>query len=246
MSILGASGRLQTDFFQGIKKERLGQFWGTNLDVRAYSNVAQDVEKIATLTLATSSGNQVVTIAGVAITTAFDTDDAATAAAVAANINATYAASTQASPGNGIAIASRVSATAAAGVVTITGKFKGDDFPLSYSGTGGTLVQDGTGASQVAANSSRIEFGLWVGANTSDLSEWISSNLPCRLPNSANTKIWGVGGGSSIQSYSNQEVLGVDRGQLLSVVRSGTVVVQLDSPELTVVSGDDVYPKMSD
>jgi hypothetical protein len=241
MSINGYNGTLQTAFPVGVKNAALGKFWGPNLETRAYVNTAKDLAKIATLTLSTASGNQTLIIGGVTIVVPFTTDDAGTATAIKNAINATHTASTGSGPGNGASIAARVNATAAAGVVTITGKYKGDDFSLAYSGTGGTLVQDGTGASQVAAESSRIEFGLWVGANSSDMTNWNGgTSLPCRLPNSANTLIWGIGGGSSVQPYSSASVVGCERGQLLTVVQRDYVVAQLDSAA-PIVPGQSVY-----
>lgn len=240
MPILGLNGRFQTTYPTTAKPKRIGLFTNS-LSTDTYVNVAADLPKIATLALSTASGNQVITIDDVTITVPYTTSDAATAAAIAKAINSEYTASTGGTL-PGIAVAQRVSATVATATVTITGNYKGDAFPISYSGTGGTLTQDGTGGSQVAVNSSDIEFGLLIGANTADMTGWNAPNLPCRLPNSASTKIWGVSGGSVYTPYrsSDRIVPSYGRGDMVAALIKGRVTVQLDT-SLTVVPGDSVF-----
>jgi len=84
-----------------------------------------------TVTLSTASGTVGATINGVAVTTAASGGDTATAAALAAAINAE----------SNALVANHVTATSAAGVVTITARMPGqygNAITLAASGTGAT------------------------------------------------------------------------------------------------------------
>lgn len=88
-----------------------------------------------TVTLATASGTVGATINGVSVTTAFDTDDATTATALAEAINDSADA----------LVSNHVTASAAAGVVTVTAKHPG------HPGNAVTLAATGTGATASGA-----------------------------------------------------------------------------------------------
>jgi hypothetical protein len=149
MAILNYSGKPQTNYYDVLPR-RVGLFSQKVRTMNAI-NVAADLPKIAVLELDTASGNHTIVIEGVTLTVATGGSDAATATAIADAINAEYSVSgASGTAPAGIAIAARVVATVSSATVTITGKFPGDNFSISYSGTGGTLTTDGTGGSQVA------------------------------------------------------------------------------------------------
>jgi len=237
VSVLGQLGTFQTNYYSQQKGERVGSFVHP-IQVGSYINVGGDVVKIATLALSTSSGNQTITIEGVTMIIPYNTSDAQTATDIAAAINGNYTASTGANPGNGYNVNSLVSATVSTATVIITGLFPGLDFTISYSGTGGTLVQDGTGSSQLAAESSFIPHGRAVGFNAGDDANGFA--VPCRLPNGSGTRIIGVSGGTFASLYNTQSRYGASRGEMVAVLEGGIVVVELDT-SLTIEYGEAAY-----
>jgi hypothetical protein len=239
MTVLNYRSGTQKEYFVNAKPARLGLFQNP-LVAQTYQNIAEELAKIAVLTLSTASGDQVITIGDAVLTVPFNTGDNATATDIANTVNGSFAVSGGGSAPVGTLVSQRVSAVAAGAVVTITGRFPGDDFSISYSGTGGTLVTNGTGGSQLPSTSSLIEYGRVVGANSSD-SFVDRNNLPCRYPNSANTVIWGIAGGSAVLPYTGSDVPAFRRGDSVSVLRSGFVVAALESGAEPVPGGAVYY-----
>jgi hypothetical protein len=235
-------GGQQTVFRVLPASPRLGLFRNP---VRSISglNVAADTKKVATLALSSASGTHTIIIGGVTLTVATGANDAATATAIANAINANYSVSGGSGtvPPAAYEVANRVKATVATATVTITGRIAGDDWSISYSGTGGTLVQDGSGASIVATNSSALQFGRLVGFNTTD--DYSKPNVfPMRYPNGTGTIILGVLGGSAVQPYYADDETGIPfilRGRMGAILKEGVVTVELDT-NLTIVPGDSV------
>lgn len=238
---LGQSGSFQTRFATLAKNMRVGTFYHA-LSVGAYLNVGADVVKIATLTFSTSSGDQTVTIEGVEIIVneASDNDNAT---ALAAAINGSFDATTGGGAGAaGLALNSIVRATAATNVVTITGLSPGFNFEISYSGTGGTLVQDGSGASQLAVQSAFIPYGRYIGFDSGDTSD--SETQPCRTLNGAATRIIGISGGTAVLPDTGTEAYGYNRGDTVAALELGKGVAELDSA-VSIEYGDPVYYRHS-
>jgi hypothetical protein len=239
MAILNYSGKPQTNYYDVLPR-RVGLFSQKVRTMNAI-NVAADLPKIAVLELDTASGNHTIVIEGVTLTVATGGSDAATATAIADAINAEYSVSgASGTAPAGTAIAARVVATVSSATVTITGKFPGDNFAISYSGTGGTLTTDGTGGSQVATETAAIPYGRLVGANAAD-AQTDRNTPPCRLPNSANTRIFGLAGGSAFVPYQDGILVpSYRRGDIVDILAQGVGTVELDSA-LTIKYGDAVY-----
>lgn len=229
---LGFSGRAPFTSPNELQRGRPGLIQSLGAPSESLINAAAELPKIATLTLSTASDDQVLTIDGITVTTAFDTDDDTTAAAIAGNIN------------NDSVLRSIVKASVSSATVTITGKLGGFDFPISYSGTGGTLTTDGSGDSQVATTNPTIEFGLVVGFNSGDLTNWTDATLPCRYPNSGSTIIRGIAGGSTIRQTKGLTVPGYNRGEEVTIARFRTqsrIWAQFEESASSIVPGESVF-----
>lgn len=236
------NGNFQTFFPDSPKPARVGQFLEI-IQTRVGINIASDLPQIATIAFSTASGNHTVTIDGVAVTFTTGASDAATAAAGATAINGTYSVS----GGSGVPPATRifsgrVVASAASGVLTITGRVPGDAFPITYTGTGGTLRVDGSSGSQVAVVSSPIQYGRFVGYNTND-SFGDRTAFPIRYPNGAGTLIQGISGGSIVRPYSTASVYSYFRGESVAYLTKGTAVVELDSTATAPAVGGSVFSR---
>lgn len=239
-AIVGGRG-FQTNYRDRAKQGRVGLFKNVILD-QTYQNVADDVAKVAVLTLTSASGDQVITIEGNSLTVPFNTGDNQTASDIADAINQTFNVGVDLTVPSGQS-ASNVEAAAAGSVITITGRYGGYDFNIAYSGTGGVLVQNGTGGSVLATQSSSIEFGLWVGFNAADVTGWNHVNdLPCRTPDSASTTILGIAGGSTIQPNVEGSIIPAYlRGASVATMRRGWAITQIEDTGSVIPGGDVFY-----
>lgn len=203
MAILNYTGTFQSDYGFQQSRGRLGLFERTLIS-ETYLNSALELPKIATLTLSSASGDQTIVVGSNTIVVPYSTSDAVTAAAIASEI---------------LASGANVFVTVGAAVITLTGRYGGDNYYLEYSGTGGTLA-----VTQAATQSASIPYGRIVAYKTGDPSE------SCRLPTATTDVILGLAG-SDVVLESNVSIDSpqFNRGELVAVLQQGLGWVEVES-----------------
>jgi hypothetical protein len=203
MSILNYSGSFQSSYDFTQSRGRIGLFERIIIS-ETYTNNANELPKIATLTLATASGDQTVVVGSNTIVVPYTTSDAVTAGNIAAEI---------------LASGANVYASVVGAVITITGRYGGDDYALSYSGTGGTLA-----VTQVATTSLDLPYGRIVAYKTGDPSD------ACRLPTATTDLVLGLAGSDVvIENDPTYNYPVFQRGNLVAVLQQGLGWVEVES-----------------
>lgn len=209
--ILGYRGRQQTRYLIEMEKGRPGLFV-IQTHVEAACVNGEDVAQVSTITIATGSGNYTATLNEVTTATvAFDTDDTTTAALLRDALR-------------DLDVAANFNITSAAGVITVTARFKGPAFTLTSTGTNAT---DATPTA--AAVSGPITIGTLVrGVN--------GLGVESVVPADAGDFSFGIAGGSDyaqlnyFQAEQETGIQVVERGMMVSILREGTCWALFETP----------------
>jgi len=201
----------------------------------SFENSADEATKIITVefdTATATSGDQAITIGDATFTLAGSEygSDAEAAAGLRDLIN------------SDTLIAQRVSATVSGDTkLVIESVLTGDDFNFSYSGTGGTATSDGSGDSQLPAESGNVPYGFVVARSANDPtpSSDIANALEVRLPSDGADTPYGIVGGSEIrENPDGASIPTYERGESMAALLQGTIWgVFEDAPNIN----DSVY-----